>query len=108
MFSDEVVCIDASGIPRLKQGEVYPFLAYKKSKPCGCNGNGSGYIHVGFNAFSESQRVIVAGEIVKCCDCLKEIISDGLGWYKAYRFAPIESQDISELTSVLEEEPFKV
>lgn len=44
-----------------------------------------------------------------CEDCgFTSKSKDDTLWFCASQFAPIESQDISELTSILSEEPFKV
>lgn len=105
MFSDELVCIDASGQSLIKEGQIYPLLGYSKIKACGCN---AGYVNVGTIPMSTNGEVIIAGEVVVCNICRKEFKHSGIGWLRASRFAPIDSVNIEELTSILSEEPFKV
>lgn len=102
-FSDEVVCIDESGHPFLKEGDIYPLLAYSRTRQCGCK---DGYVDVGMKPITTKGVVINAGDVIVCEKCGNRFNHSGVSWLLAKRFAPIDSIDISALTEVLETEPF--
>lgn len=105
MFSDEVVCIDASFNNLLKEGQLYPLYQYRSKPSCLCK---DAEVDVGIKSTTQKGEIVEIGSLVICDTCNAIFKDDGTHWFRASRFAPIESQDISELTSILSEEPFKV
>lgn len=105
MFSDEVVCIDASNHELLVEGKIYPLLGYRKDCHCGCK---TAMVNVGLPNIGNNGKFISIGTPVLCHTCFKVFNNDGIYWVRASRFSTIDSVDISELTERLTEEPFKV
>lgn len=100
----EVICIDDSGFnrPILKKGSIYNVNAIKS------NCDGVIVVDVGIlNTYSDNSP-LPFGAKYTCCVCNRIHISDGKHWFRISRFAPIEEQDISELTEVLEKEAFEI
>lgn len=88
----------------VKIGEVYEILAIKK-KGCACN---LVIVDIGKSGCLEHRQYVGTFVNMRCMGCgtLQYINYDGIWWFDIKLFAPIESIDISELTEVLETEPF--
>lgn len=101
----EVVCVDNSGVEftGLKEGQTYTVVSIKKF--CSCS---PFHVSIGSMCIGESGIDVQAGQICSCSRCDKNYISDGLHYFFPKRFVPLDDITISELTEVLEKEPFSI
>jgi hypothetical protein len=91
---EEVMCVDASEVSSLKEGEIYSITAMQKCI-CGC---GSTVLDVGIVSPNPKSICLVSRRIIEN--------ETTVWWFRASRFAPIDT-DISELTEVLTQPIFK-
>lgn len=95
-IDEEVICIDDSYRYRksLNKGNKYTIKALRRS-PCGHN-------------IQADVGILASNLLGECSVCKAVWQTNDVHWYKISRFAPIDTQDISELTEILEKEVFKL